>query len=199
MGEEVECGLVSRVVQVAVALGVVLQQRERTTRRHAFHPGGEAVETHFLRTDAHPRVALVQLAVRRRTALVAGGHVLPADDHRAVGVVGASRAEHEQARAVRRVGVLGDRPAAVGSRIVEEVEGAGGALEREFFEHVAACREVDVGCTERRAAAGDRAGDASRFGGREWWGRFLAHHGMVEPPFGRMTMPVTNFAAGDAR
>ena len=27
----------------------------------------------------------------------------------------------------------------------------------------------------------------------------MAHHGMFEPPLGRITMPVTNLAAGDAR
>ena len=118
LGEEVERGLVSRVVQVAVALGVVLQQREGATRRHALHPGGEAVETHLLRTDAHPRVALVHLAVRRRAALVAGGHVLPADHHRAVGVVGAARGRSTSRRVrygARAYSATDQRPSGVGS------------------------------------------------------------------------------------
>ena len=165
LGEEVERGLVAGVVQVAVALGVVLQQREGASRHHAFHPRGEAVEAHLLRADTHPRVALVHLAVRRRAALVTGGHVLPADDDGAVAVVGAPWTQHEQPRAVRRAGVLGDRPAAVGRWVVEEVEGAGGAFERELLEHVAAGGEVDVGGAPRRTVAGDRPRDAGGLGG----------------------------------
>jgi len=63
----------------------------------------------------------------------------------------------------------------------------------ELLDDVPARRDVDAGGTPRRSRAGDGADDRRRRRGH------ASYQGMVEPPLGRITIPVTNFAAGDAR
>ena len=93
-----------------------------------------------------------------------------------------------------RVAVRLDLPAPVDRRFGSrpQLVAAQGAFEEELLEDVAARSEVGPGSAVRRLGPGDRTDDGR---GRDRVG----HQGMVEPPLGRITMPVTNLAAGDAR
>jgi hypothetical protein len=79
---------------------------------------------------------------------------------------------------------------ALGADGLGRLKARGAALTtREAIELVLPRSRSDVLASERGSHTG--IGDAKSSGG--------CHQGMVEPPLGRITMPVTNFAAGDAR
>ena len=112
----------------------------------------------------------------------------------AVEPVGVLGAHDEDAGAVRRLAVGLDLPTTVDGCLgaLAQLVAAEGAVEPELLDHVAVRGDVEPGRSERGIRADDRADD-----GRER--NRCRHQGMVEPPLGRITMPVTNRAAGDAR
>ena len=87
-------------------------------------------------------------------------------------------------------GATSQRPSTGAPSGARELVAVGDALEHVLLDDVPARRElVGVGRTPRRAWSGQRRDDGRRRG----------HQGMVAPPLGRITMPVTNLAAGAAR
>ena len=195
LGEDVERRRVAGMMERSVALGVVFDQWPPAPAREPIQARGKPVDPDLLRADADPRVPLVDLAVRRRALLEPGRHVQPRRHHgpveprgivevaRRAGACGTARGRTPRPSTDRRPGRVGHPP-------------AGGR------------RPSPRGGTPRRRSRTDRGrlvgaphgGCAPVIGPTiAAFAGGLGHQGMVAPPLGRITMPVTNFAAGDAR
>ena len=112
-------------------------------------PAAQLVDADALRRDADPGVPLAHVpSVPEGVEVVAGGHVLPLDEHRAVEVVRLDRPTDDHARPVGHVGgELGPR-----GRV-----GVGHPREVELLLHVAVPREVLPRREERVRLARGRA------------------------------------------